>query len=78
MNAGKILWRPIFGRFSLNLAIFGRLGPILTIQFLFGLFMQNDVVSEQYFYMRRQITSYFRCLINFQEVVGIFGEDITV
>ena len=32
-----------------NLAIFGHFGPILTIKMLFGLFMQNDVVSEQYF-----------------------------
>ena len=49
MNAGEIQWRPKIGRFSLNLAIFGHFGPILAIQMLFGLFMQNDVVSKQYF-----------------------------
>ena len=37
------------GRFSLNLAIFGHFGHIIIIQILFGLFTQNDVVSEQYF-----------------------------
>ena len=46
---GKILWRPKFGRFSLNFAIFGHFGPILAIQMLFGLFMKNDVISKQYF-----------------------------
>ena len=49
MNAGKILWRPKFGRYSLNLAIFGHFGQILTIQMLFGLIMQNEKVSKQYF-----------------------------
>ena len=52
MNAGEILWRPKIGHFSLNLAYFwpfwenirnpDAIWPI-------GLFMQNDVVSEQYF-----------------------------
>ena len=46
MNAGKILPRPKFGRFSLNLAIFGLFGQILT---LFGLFMQKEMVSKQNF-----------------------------
>ena len=49
VNAGKILWRPKFGRFSQNLAILGHFGPILAIQTLFGSFMQNEVIFKQYF-----------------------------
>ena len=49
MNAKKILWRPKFGRFSLSLAIFGHSGQILTIEIMFGLFMQKEKVSKQYF-----------------------------
>ena len=79
MNAGKILWRPKFGRFSLNLAIFFcHFGPILAIQMLFGLFMQNDVVSKQYFLYGQTDNIPFTMPSNFQEVIGIFREDITV
>ena len=49
VNAGKIQLRPKFGRFSLNLVIFGHFGPILAVEIPFGLFMQNEVVSKQYF-----------------------------
>ena len=78
MNAGKILWRPKFGRFSLNLAIFGRFWPVFAIQMLFGLFMQNDVVSKQYFLYGHTDHILFYVPGNFQEVICIFGIDITV
>ena len=78
MNAGKILWRPKFGRFRLNSAIFGHFGPILAIQMVFGLFMQNDVVSKQYILYGQKDNISFYMPGNFQEVIGIFGGDNTV
>ena len=42
------------------------------------LFKQNDVVSEQYFLYGKTDDILFQMPVNFQEVIGIFGEDITV
>ena len=57
---------------------FGHFGPILAIQMLFSLFMQNDVVSKQYFLFGQPDNILFQMPGNFQEVIGIFGEDISV
>ena len=40
--------------------------------------MQNDVVSEQYFLYGQTDNILFQMPVNFQEVIGIFEEDITV
>ena len=45
---------------------------------LFGLFMQNDMVSKQYFLYGQTDNIYFEMPGNFQELIGIFTEDITV
>ena len=42
-----------------------------------GLFMQNDVVSKQYFLYGQTDNISFQVPIKFQEVIGIFWEDIT-
>ena len=60
--------------FSLNLAIFGHFKPIDSI----WLIHQNDVVSEQYFLYEQKYNILFQMPVSFQEVIGIFGEDITV
>ena len=64
--------------FSLNLAIFGRFEPIWTILILFGSFIQNDVVINEYFLYGQTDNILFWVPGNFQEVIGIFGEDIAV
>ena len=64
--------------FQPKFGFFGRFGPILTIQILFGLFMQNDVGFEQYFLYGQTDIIFFQMPVNFQDVIGIFKEDITV
>ena len=49
MNAGKILWRPKFGPYSLILAVFGHFWPIYIIFILFSLFLKTEKSSKQYF-----------------------------
>ena len=66
------------GRFRLNLTIFGHSCPISTIYMLFGLSMKNDVVSEQYFLYGQTDNILFEMPGDFQEVIGIFGENIIV
>ena len=45
---------------------------------LFGLFMQNEKISKQYFLYEQMDNNSFQMHGNFQEVIGIFEEDITV
>ena len=45
---------------------------------LFGLFMQNEKISKQYFLYGQMDNNSFQMPGNFQEVIGIFEEDITV
>ena len=40
--------------------------------------MQNDVVSEHHFLHEQTDNILFQMPVNFQEVIGIFKEDITV
>ena len=64
--------------FQPKFGYFGHFGQILTIQMLFGLFMQNGKVSKQYFLNGQTDNISFQIPGSFQKVIGIFGEDITV